>query len=155
MAECIPPNAYAEQWNSAKLKEEIERIFGLDLPIDKWAAEEGIADEEITERLMKAIEEKERATSAEIGSDVLAKYEGAKRMLAFVESEAELGRLIDEPGADIRSHRPRLSWRPVPTWSMLTAARSAATQAAQSRFPVLSPACRGERIRGGHRECCR
>jgi preprotein translocase subunit SecA len=100
VAECIPPNAYAEQWNSAKLKEEIGRIFGLDLPIDRWAAEEGIAEEEITERLMKAIEDKERATSAEIGSDVLAKYEGAKRLLAFVESEAELGRLIDEPGKD-------------------------------------------------------
>jgi preprotein translocase subunit SecA len=52
VAECIPPNAYAEQWNSAKLKEEVGRIFGLDLPIDKWAAEEGIADVEITERLL-------------------------------------------------------------------------------------------------------
>ena len=29
-----------------------ERIFGLDLPIDDWAAEEGIADQEITERLL-------------------------------------------------------------------------------------------------------
>src|SRR6185436_6096748 len=53
VAECIPPNAYAEQWNSAKLKEEANRIFDLDLPIDRWAAEEGIADEEITERLLK------------------------------------------------------------------------------------------------------
>ncbi|MFL5055840.1 MAG: preprotein translocase subunit SecA, partial [Microvirga sp.] len=52
VAECIPPNAYAEQWNSGKLKEETNRIFGLDLPIDRWAAEEGIADEEITERLL-------------------------------------------------------------------------------------------------------
>src|SRR3984893_4650218 len=42
VAVCIPPNAYAEQWNSAKLKEEINRIFGLDLPIDQWAAGEGI-----------------------------------------------------------------------------------------------------------------
>ena len=30
----IPPNAYAEQWNTAALKEEVQRIFGLDLPID-------------------------------------------------------------------------------------------------------------------------
>ena len=58
VAECIPPNAYAEQWNTTELKEEIGRIFGLDLPIDAWAAEEGIADEEITERLLKEIDDK-------------------------------------------------------------------------------------------------
>ena len=33
VAECIPPNAYAEQWNTTELKDEIGRIFGLDLPV--------------------------------------------------------------------------------------------------------------------------
>ena len=75
VAECIPPNAYAEQWNSAKLKEEIDRIFGLDLPIDEWAAEEGIADEEISERLLKAIDEKAKAKEAEFGPETMRQIE--------------------------------------------------------------------------------
>ena len=75
VAECIPPNAYAEQWNSAKLKEEINRIFDLDLPIDKWAAEEGIADEEIAERLLKAVAEKAQAKEAEFGAPTMRQIE--------------------------------------------------------------------------------
>jgi preprotein translocase subunit SecA len=75
VAECIPPNAYSEQWNSAKLKEETQRIFGIDLPIEKWAAEEGIADEEITERLLKAVEEKAQAKEAEFGPETMRQIE--------------------------------------------------------------------------------
>jgi preprotein translocase subunit SecA len=69
VAQCIPPNAYAEQWDTATLKSEIERIFGLDLPIEKWAAEEGIADQEITERLLKEVEDKARSKEAEFGPE--------------------------------------------------------------------------------------
>ena len=36
---------------SAELKEEVRRIFGLDLPVDEWAKEEGIAEEGIKQRL--------------------------------------------------------------------------------------------------------
>jgi len=75
VAQCIPPNVYAEQWDTAKLKEEIGRIFGLDLPIDRWAAEEGIADEEITERLLKAAEEKAGAKEAEFGAETMRQIE--------------------------------------------------------------------------------
>ena len=35
------------------MREETLRLLGLDLPIDEWAAEEGIADEEIADRLRK------------------------------------------------------------------------------------------------------
>ncbi|ESQ81309.1 preprotein translocase subunit SecA [Asticcacaulis sp. YBE204] len=47
----LPPKAYAEQWDVAGLKESCEKLLGLDLPIDDWAAEEGIANEEIEERI--------------------------------------------------------------------------------------------------------
>ena len=50
----IPENAYAEQWDVAGLKRGVSRILNLDLPVDDWAKEEGIADEEIRERLTKA-----------------------------------------------------------------------------------------------------
>jgi preprotein translocase subunit SecA len=75
VAECIPPNAYAEQWNTTELKDEIGRIFGLDLPIDAWAAEEGIADQEISERLLKEIDAKVKAKEAEFGPETMRQIE--------------------------------------------------------------------------------
>lgn len=54
IARTIPEKAYAEQWDSDTLHEEALRIFGLDLPIKEWAAEEGIAGPEIHERLSEA-----------------------------------------------------------------------------------------------------
>ncbi len=50
----IPPHAYAEQWDVANLKMETHRLLGLELPIDEWAREEGIADDEIRERITAA-----------------------------------------------------------------------------------------------------
>jgi len=47
----IPPDSYAEQWDMESLEKEIFRIYGLHLPVKNWAKEEGIADEEILERL--------------------------------------------------------------------------------------------------------
>tara|TARA_B100001964_G_C14142928_1_gene558298 strand:+ start:1 stop:936 length:936 start_codon:yes stop_codon:yes gene_type:complete len=52
VARCIPEKAYAEQWDTDGLHEEVMRVFGKDLPIANWAKEEGIADGEIRERLM-------------------------------------------------------------------------------------------------------
>jgi preprotein translocase subunit SecA len=50
----IPENAYAEQWDIAGLKTEVHALLNLDLPIEDWAKEEGIADEEIKDRITKA-----------------------------------------------------------------------------------------------------
>ncbi|WP_184716948.1 preprotein translocase subunit SecA [Caulobacter sp.] len=57
VARHLPPKAYAEQWDIAGLKERVQSILGLDLPITEWAAEEGIADEEIKDRIVKAADE--------------------------------------------------------------------------------------------------
>ena len=65
----IPEQAYAEQWDAEGLQEAVKGIFGLDLPIKDWAAEEGIADEEIKERLTKEAEAKAAKKAAEIGPD--------------------------------------------------------------------------------------
>lgn len=53
----IPEHAYAEQWNVVGLKESVERLLNLDLPVADWAKEEGIADDEIRERIRKAADE--------------------------------------------------------------------------------------------------
>jgi len=71
----IPPAAYAEQWDIAGLKESVEGIFGLDLPIQDWAGEEGIADQEIKERILKATEAKVKLKESELGSDLYRQIE--------------------------------------------------------------------------------
>ena len=65
----IPEQAYAEQWNTTGLKEDVQQIFGLDLPIADWAAEEGIADQEIKERIAKEAEARAAKKKLEIGPD--------------------------------------------------------------------------------------
>ena len=47
----IPPGSYDEHWNPKALHAELMRVYGSDLPVEKWAAEEGIAEEEILERV--------------------------------------------------------------------------------------------------------
>ena len=50
----IPKKAYAEQWDVQSLDEATKEALLMDIPFDKWAAEEGIADEEMLTRLKKA-----------------------------------------------------------------------------------------------------
>jgi preprotein translocase subunit SecA len=57
VARHIPPNAYAEAWDIEGLTEEVRAKLNLDLPLEEWAKEEGIADEEIKERLLAAANE--------------------------------------------------------------------------------------------------
>ncbi len=68
VAKSIPERAYAEQWDTKTLTEAVDGIFGLDLPISKWAEEEGIADQEIQERLITAVDERAALKEAELGS---------------------------------------------------------------------------------------
>ena len=68
---CIPENAYAEQWDTENLHVECLRIFGLDLPIDDWATEEGIADQEIQERISDAVNRRLAEKAANYGPDLM------------------------------------------------------------------------------------
>ena len=51
VARHIPENAYAEQWDAVGLKAGVRESLNLDLPIEDWAKEEGIAEEEIRDRI--------------------------------------------------------------------------------------------------------
>jgi preprotein translocase subunit SecA len=73
----IPSEAYAEQWDTAKLKEEVWRVLNLELPIPDWAKEEGIADEEVTERITKAADEMMASKAARFGPDTMRQIEKA------------------------------------------------------------------------------
>jgi len=71
VAKHVPENAYPEQWDVAGLKEELTRVLGLDLPVDAWAKEEGIADEELISRVERRADEHMAAKVAQWGPDVL------------------------------------------------------------------------------------
>jgi preprotein translocase subunit SecA len=71
----VPENAYPEQWHTAELKEELKRVLGLDLPVDQWAKEEGIADEELLARVEKRADEHMAAKVAQWGPDLIRQVE--------------------------------------------------------------------------------
>jgi preprotein translocase subunit SecA len=71
VAKFVPENAYPEQWDTKGLKEELDRVLGLDLPVDEWAREEGIADEELIVRVERRADEHMAAKVAQWGPDVM------------------------------------------------------------------------------------
>lgn len=78
----IPPNAYPDVWDLPRLHEEVLRVFNLDLPITEWAKEEGIAEAEISHRLIEATDAKMAAKEAQYGADIMRLVE--KSMLLQV-----------------------------------------------------------------------
>jgi preprotein translocase subunit SecA len=71
VARCIPAKAYAEQWDTDALHEEVLRLLGLNLPVKDWAAEEGIADEEILDRLTGAADRRMAEKVANYGPEMM------------------------------------------------------------------------------------
>jgi len=71
----IPPKAYADQWDVEGLNEAVTKYFNLELPVAEWAAEEGIADEEILERLSNAVDEAYAERAADIGPELMRRIE--------------------------------------------------------------------------------
>ena len=68
----IPENAYAEQWKVPELKEEVIKVLNLDLPIEAWAAEEGIAEEQIEERIKEAADKAANERAERFGPQIMA-----------------------------------------------------------------------------------
>ncbi|GEP60322.1 preprotein translocase subunit SecA [Reyranella soli] len=85
----IPEGVYAEQWKIGELKEEVQRIFGLDLPIEEWAKEEGIAEEEIKTRLNDQVDRLFAQRAAQYGTDVWRQVEKSVLMQLFDQSWKE------------------------------------------------------------------
>jgi preprotein translocase subunit SecA len=67
----VPPNAYPEQWDTAGLKEALTSVLALDLPVEQWAKEDGIADEELISRISRRADEHMAAKAAQWTPDVM------------------------------------------------------------------------------------
>ncbi|CCV11365.1 preprotein translocase subunit SecA [Mesorhizobium sp. STM 4661] len=75
VAKAIPENAYAEQWDVAGLKAEVAEFLNLDLPIDEWVKEEGIAEDDIRERITQAADAAAKERAERFGPDVMTYVE--------------------------------------------------------------------------------
>jgi preprotein translocase subunit SecA len=71
VAKHVPEHAYAEQWDVAGLKDELKRVLDIELPVDQWAKEEGIADEELLSRIENRVDEHMAAKVGQWGADVM------------------------------------------------------------------------------------
>jgi preprotein translocase subunit SecA len=78
----IPPKAYAEQWDVDGLHTDCLRLFAGDMPIADWAKEEGIADQEIRERIVEIANRKMAAKTANFGVETMRSLE--KQLLLLV-----------------------------------------------------------------------
>ncbi|MGX5826432.1 preprotein translocase subunit SecA [Mesorhizobium sp. 43Arga] len=71
VAKAIPENAYAEQWDVAGLKAEVAEFLNLDLPVEEWAKEEGIAEDDIRERITAAADAAAKERAERFGPEVM------------------------------------------------------------------------------------
>jgi preprotein translocase subunit SecA len=71
VARRIPEKAFAEQWQSAELAADIQRVLGMDLPVVDWAAEEGIDETGIRERVTEAAEANAAERAEKFGPDLM------------------------------------------------------------------------------------
>ena len=73
----IPEKSYAEQWDLKGLTEAMHNLLDIDLPTQDWAQEEGIGEEEVHERLIRAADERAAKKAADIGPGTMRQIEKA------------------------------------------------------------------------------
>jgi len=71
VARRIPEKAFAEQWETAELQEDVRRLLNLDLPIVDWGREEGIDETQIRERLEQASEAYTAQKAESLGAELM------------------------------------------------------------------------------------
>lgn len=74
VGEACPPGSYPEQWDIAGLKQRIEDVLALEVPLDEWMQEDALEPEIIEERLVeiadRRMEEKIAASDPSIWRQV-------------------------------------------------------------------------------------
>jgi len=67
----IPEKAYAEQWDAEGLHEDVLRIFNMDAPVVAWAAEEGIDENGLRDRIQASADALMASKAANFGPDLM------------------------------------------------------------------------------------
>lgn len=71
----MPARSYADQWETEELQSRIREMMSLDVPVAEWAAEEGVDDAEIRERLEKAADALMADKTEAFGAEVMRNIE--------------------------------------------------------------------------------
>ncbi|HYC18507.1 MAG TPA: preprotein translocase subunit SecA [Pseudolabrys sp.] len=71
VAKHIPANAYPEQWDTAGLDRTLREVLTLELPVQDWAKEEGITEEDVRERITRRADEWMASKVAKWSPDVM------------------------------------------------------------------------------------
>ena len=71
----MPEKAYAEQWDMDGLAEALRADLAVDLPVKQWAGEEGVANEEIAERIRAAVDQHYTGLTAAVGEQQMRRIE--------------------------------------------------------------------------------
>ncbi len=67
----IPAKAFSEQWELADLAEDVQRVLGVELPIEEWGREEGIDEVHLRERIEQAVDQFMAAKTANLGPELM------------------------------------------------------------------------------------
>ncbi|WP_375609177.1 preprotein translocase subunit SecA [Bartonella sp. AC53GZZY] len=73
----IPSGTYSEKWDAKTLEEELQQLFNLELPVEEWAKEDGIAEEQILERVSDAVTKLENDRTERYSPEVMAYFHKA------------------------------------------------------------------------------
>ncbi len=105
----IPEKAYAEQWKTAELADDIRRILNLDLPVVEWGREEGMDETGIRERIEAAGASALAAKAANLGPELMRFVEKSMllQMLDQVWKEHLLALDHLRQGINLRSYGQR------------------------------------------------
>ncbi len=71
----VPPKSYPDDWDIDGLDNATKRILNLDLPIQQWAKEDGVSEEELIERIRGASDQHFAHKRQQYGDDLLKEME--------------------------------------------------------------------------------
>jgi preprotein translocase subunit SecA len=67
----VPEKAFSEHWQLAELGADVQRVFGVQLPVEAWGREDGIDESHLSERIQKSVDEIMAAKAANFGPDLM------------------------------------------------------------------------------------
>jgi preprotein translocase subunit SecA len=71
----MPPKSYPDQWDTAGLRDACREMLNLDLPIADWAAEEGVDQAGVLERIVAASDRMMAEKAEAFGAETMATIE--------------------------------------------------------------------------------
>ncbi|QYK41771.1 MAG: preprotein translocase subunit SecA [Paracoccaceae bacterium] len=71
----LPPKSYADQWDTEGLAQALQDRMRIDLPVVAWAAEEGVDQDAMRERIVEAVDAMMAEKAAAFGPEVMRSIE--------------------------------------------------------------------------------